>query len=151
MNVRTLLAPAILTVLLVFQLTGYEPEIGAIPVILVCLGGAALMLALAWVYWQRLRALQTALACVVAAVACLSATAWLRFAATNANASKSGWVVPVGMLATLAVALLLLALDRIDHPARWNRVREHARSFGFVDSLLLRDIPNLRETEEWER
>lgn len=150
MNVRTLLALVIPTIFLVFEITGHEPEPSLATVSLVCLGGAVLLLGLAGVYWRRLRALQTALACAVASTACLLVPAWLFFAATNANASRSAWVVPVVLLATLAVALLLLTLDRIDHPDRWERVREHARSCGFVDSLLLRDIPNLRRQDETE-
>jgi len=43
-----------------------------------------------------------------------------------------------------------VTLDQIDHPDRWNRVREHTSSCGFVDSLLLRDISNLRRQDETE-
>lgn len=125
------------------------PESLAIDVILFTL---AFGVTVTYLHWRRLRTVQTVAGFTVII---LTATAFFLFHALHDAGvipwkTYDAWFIPVfaGSVLSVLAAVILIAVDRIDHPRRWKLVAQHAAACSFLDSLLFRDIPDLTGHEE---
>ncbi|MGD2115483.1 MAG: hypothetical protein PVG07_10545 [Acidobacteriota bacterium] len=131
---------------------GHRPEIPEEVALDLALFALALVATLAYLVWRRLRAFQAAAGL---AVVLLASTAFYLFHFLHevgeiGSGTYHDWFVPafLGWVLAGIAGAILFALDRIDHPRRWKLVAEHAATCSFFESLLFRDIPDIRDHED---